>query len=301
MQQFVSARGIAVIISHHRSEQTLKATIQNLRENNLTPCMVVDNSLYTPEEGNPLADLGDDVHVLPIKKQGFGAAINEALNAFLDSGAHADYFMFCTHEILFLDGNVDDMLAELQNHPHVGAVGPLILDEHDHTKIYSAGGTFTPILRLPGHVQHQAPVSDAKPEPYDVEWMDGCCVLLSADSVRATPFDETYVFSFEEADQHLRIRRDGRSLRLVPSVRITQSTNGVAFFNLIRNFYLYRKRNYDPSLAWPGLIAMLLRQLARERNPQPLREFRRAINSARVNMRHVVNTKQGNHPHAPRS
>ena len=66
-------------------------------------------------------------------------------------------------------------------------------------------------------------------EPYDVDWINGCCVLVSADFWRSVGhFDERLTFYYEDHDLCLRARAAGWRLIHVPQAsarhRVAAST-----------------------------------------------------------------------------
>lgn len=275
----LSKRGVGVIISHHRSEDTLFATLDNLREHGLTPCVVVDNSEYGPGE-NPLTELGDDVRLITTSRQGFALAVNDAIATLHEEGSLPEFLIIGTHEVLITAGDVEELLRPLREDDDVAVAGPLVVDRDNPLQIWSAGGEFLPVTGLPVHKHYQKPTCAAPHRPYLVDWIDGCFAAVRSSVMLEYPFDESYVFTFEESDQHNRLRRAGMKVLVVPSVRVSQTTTGVPFFYLTRNFLMLRRKQWSPSAPWPGLMAMLARELYREKSLKPVSTFVRAVKAA---------------------
>lgn len=183
---------------------------------------------------------------------GFARANNRAAAL-----AQGRYLLLLNPDTLVAAGTIDYLLHYLEAHPHVGAVGPRLLN---------ADGTLQlSVERLPSlfrewwrlfHLDRFYPLSHYRPARGELvtrraEVINGACLLLRRDDVPPPGlFDEAYFVYSEETDLCDRLREAGRELHWVPAVavthyggRSTQQAADAMFLELYRNKILFfRKR-----------------------------------------------------------
>lgn len=77
--------------------------------------------------------------------------------------------------------------------------------------------------------------------PYDVEWIEGCCMLVRPDAVAAVGgFDPAYFLYYEEADLCVRLRRAGLRVAAVPTAAVLHPKAGTGY---PPHYYYYMARN----------------------------------------------------------
>lgn len=222
--------------------------------------------------------------VIPLSSEtnlGFARANNRACAV-----ARGRHLLLLNPDTLVPAGTLDHLLAYLNTHPQVGAVGPRLLN--------ADGSLQMSVERLPSlfrewwrlfHLDRLYPVSQyrwpaaASLAPHPVEVINGACLLLRrADLPLPGLFDEDYFVYSEEIDLCDRLRQAGRELHWVPEVAVThfggRSTRQAAeamFLELYRNKVLFfRKRRgrlsaglYKLVLLWAAGTRFLLGQAVR--------------------------------------
>jgi GT2 family glycosyltransferase len=165
----------------------------------------------------------------------------------------------------------DDVAAalfdELAADARTGAVGPVIVYRDEPHGRIGAGGSIDPSsarIRLLPRI--------ASPTPYDADWIEGCCVMLRPEAMRAVAgFDEEYFLYYEEIDLCERLRRAGWRVRVVPSVRVRHPKGAGQpphyYYYMTRNAYRFWAKHFGigtaaaalqavRSTAWLGAIAL---------------------------------------------
>ena len=164
--------------------------------------VVVDNG-SRESEGQRLADeFGPPVTSIRLA---YNAAVVGGYNAAIRWAAEQG----ATHVLLLNNDTVvndPDLLSRLASAatPDVAAVGPILLDEDGQP--YSAGGRTAWMTGSSTHI----PYPVIKNRPYDVEWLDGPCILLSLEAVRRIGgLDPVFSSYFEVVDWCVRAGHAG--------------------------------------------------------------------------------------------
>ena len=214
------------------------------------PTIVVDNASGTGEGARLAAEFGAGVvSVERSENDGVPGGYNAALRWGIDRGA--------THVLLMNnDVHVNDaaLLTKLiaAAAPGVAAVGPVVHDSDG--SVFSAGGLIDWRRGRTGH--RRQPLAPG--EPYEAQWLDGPCLLVSLEAVRRVGglAPEFFMYS-EEVDWCVRARRAGFRLVVQPRAAVTHArgtkrpTMQVRELSL-RNAILFMRRNGG---AWQNLTA----------------------------------------------
>ncbi|HVW79655.1 MAG TPA: glycosyltransferase family 2 protein [Mycobacteriales bacterium] len=197
---------VAAVIVHHRRPDLLGAALDALYAQSVRPrdVVVVDNGDGTAapivsEFGARLLQLDSN--------SGYAAAVNAGL-ATVDPDLHP---LVMTHDCVLRADALERMVERLLSDSSIGVVGPLLgrLDERGH--VWSAGGGFGRIRRLPFHRDAGLPLQELEgPDAVEVEWLDGACLLIRRSAFdSAGPFDESWFLYVEEVEWLQRARRKG--------------------------------------------------------------------------------------------
>jgi GT2 family glycosyltransferase len=230
--------------------------------------IVADNASTDGSVARLAAQFPQVVRVASDINMGFARANNQA-----GAVAGGRYWLLLNPDTLVPAGAIDQLVAYLQAHPRVGAVGPRLLNPD---------GTLQPsVERLPTlvregwrlfHLDRLFPVSQypwqrtAVLIPRPVEVINGACLLVrKADLPPPGLFDEDYFVYSEEIDLCDRLRQAGRELHWVPQVTVThfggRSTHQAAdamFLELYRNKVLFfRKRRGQLAAVVYKLVLLL--------------------------------------------
>ena len=171
---------------------------------------VVDNGSPSHGEAELRAALPAGVEVLRLpKNRGFGGGMNAGMRQVLEDPA-TDSVLFLNNDTRCPPELVGAMRAVLAADPAVGLVG---CDMEG-----AGGGESAPAgYRLGRVFGYPRPCRPGEAPDY----VQASCILLPRDVLEAIGgFDEDYRFFFEDADLSLRVRKLGRSLAIVPGVRI---------------------------------------------------------------------------------
>lgn len=223
---------------------------------------------------------------------GFAGGNNLALRRILSS--QVEVVLLLNNDAVIAEDQVQHLLAELETHPRLGLVGPLLEERRglsspkrfaqaSKEQVVTAGGR--DIARHLG-TRHECPAADlpaliATHRLLDVDYVPGTVALIRADLFRTVGlFDEDYFFSGEMADFCRRALSQGYASAVCPRAWATHAPGGGARATLyryytLRNRFLYIRKFYparsgiNPSrralfaCLWSAVgLAMVARSLA---------------------------------------
>lgn len=228
---------VGAFVLHYRFWPRVCETVDRLLAQSRRPdlVMLVDNG---SDDASPaeIARRYPDVEVLEIaENRGPIAGMNVAVAAMLDRGV--DAVLMTTHELLLAPDALGALVGRMEEDPGVGALGPLIGYLGDEETVFSAGGRLDRRDWHPHHPERGAPMSEWRGRrPRTVEWVDGSCILLRADAVRATGrFFEEFHFLYDEADFLFRLRARGWRVECVPAAVAWQGHGQLSPYIWVRN------------------------------------------------------------------
>lgn len=219
---------VAVVIVHYRGIALTLGALADVPAG--IPVVVVDNS-------------GDAARLRPAVLARPGAVLVES-GANLGFGRGVNLGARHTHASLLLLLNPDAVLSAaalreltrtLRESPGVAAVGPALADRDGH--LHRDGGGWLPsISRALAHAVLGPAAGDrgiwalpSRPEPMEVEWLTGACLLLRRDAFDAVGgFDEAYPLYNEDMDLGARLRGQGWRLVLDARVRVVHGRGASA-------------------------------------------------------------------------
>jgi len=200
--------------------------------------VVVDNGSGTGEGERLAAEFQIAAVTLP-ENGGVPAGYNAAIRWARDQGA--SHVLLCNNDLEFPDPQLVSRLARLAA-TNVAAIGPIV--RNDDGSIWNAGGRFR---RWLGHAQRTRKPWDAA--PYEVDWLDGSCLLVSIDAIcRIGGLAPEFFLYWEETDWSVRARRTGSRLLVDPGASVTHvgwasgSARQTRRYSL-RNSLLFVRRN----------------------------------------------------------
>ena len=157
---------------------------------------------------------------------------------------------------------VEKMVGALQSDSTIAVAGPLLFNSATSgSEIWSAGGRLSNVLKRP---RHHIGVLDPRGAPLDRAWLDGAFTLYVTEVLEQQGLDESYFLYFEETDLHVRLRRIGRRVVVVPGAHASQRSNGIPPRLLGRNLFMFHSKLFSP---WRGRFAVVFeagRALARK-------------------------------------
>ncbi|WP_158855809.1 glycosyltransferase family 2 protein [Lunatibacter salilacus] len=151
---------------------------------------------------------------------GFAEGNNLGIRYALEKGY--DFILLLNNDTEVEPDFLSHLVDYMVEHPdkNLGVVQPLIMFNHDRKTIWSAGGKFHKAsgnsqTLMGGKTNVDLSIS------YPIDWVTGCCMLLTASCIRETGLlNASYFAYFEDVDWSLRIRSLGYSLYLIPKAKV---------------------------------------------------------------------------------
>jgi GT2 family glycosyltransferase len=262
---------IAVILVNWNGYSYTRACLASLEKVEVPKFQVilVDNASAT-REGLKLKEEFPHLHLIEnTENRGFTGGNNAGLRYALDEGFQQ--FLLLNNDTIVNPSFLQEMQSTLVQHPGCGVVQPLILFLDDPTKIWSAGGKWNSFLGNAQTLGDRVPVSSFQMDKTKLDWVTGCCMLLSKEVICTVGLlDEQYFAYFEDVEWSLRIRNAGYSLKLAPKAVIYHEAGAASkkkheegtlsasvFYYHVRNqFYLLRQRRLFAAIPFHGLRFM---------------------------------------------
>jgi len=170
-----------------------------------------------------------EVHLIRNQRnEGFPKANNRALRQ-----CRGKYILFLNPDTVILEGAIDQMVTALEKMPHVGAMGPQIVNLNNEVQ-YDGGRNFPTVFnvflefsRLAKHFPHHRIFGRYRMGAWDhqsdqnVNALDGCCMLIRHDILDDIgSMDEQLFMYLEDMDLCYRIRRKGWAVYYLSRAKI---------------------------------------------------------------------------------
>ena len=259
---------LAAVVVHHRSYQTLGATLAALVSGGVAAdrLLVVDNSEEPDRRTEVEKLLPPGAHAIYCDNSGYGAAVNYGASWHEENTQDWQYLLVSTHESK-PEGNC---LAALRNSlaedPGTAVVGPVLVTGVDGRTFWSQGGYLTKVLGLPRHLGHLAERSGSptSESPRPVSWLDGALLMFRRGVLTQHPIDETYFLYMEETDHHQTLRHHGWMVKVNPQAFAWQHSNGVPPFYMTRNIQVFHAKHGSRFQARASAPYLFARSVARD-------------------------------------
>ncbi|HEY0672861.1 MAG TPA: glycosyltransferase family 2 protein [Longimicrobiales bacterium] len=233
----------AVVLNYNQQAAALQAVAELGRSRDVdVDVLVVDCASAQADRAALQQHVTPDRLLLLPENRGYAGGMNAGIKFWLERAPEVPV-MLVTPDARVAPEVAHGLFAALYTQPDVGVVGPLIVTQ-DMPRRVTAGGS----IDGRGRVQPIAEVTGG--EPYDVDWIDGCCMLLRPEALRAVHgFDEAYFLYYEETDLCVRLRQAGWRVRVVPSVSVLHpkardSAPPHFYYYMARNGYRFRARHF---------------------------------------------------------
>ncbi len=289
---------LALIIVNYNTREDLRRCLRSVEEKvGRLKVVVVDNGSTDGSQSM----VGEEFPWVRLVENpgnpGYSSACNAGLRA-----TEEPYAFILNSDVEFVGRGLEEVLAYLEEHPRVGALGPLVLNSDGSFQMSCR--RFPSMLEnvvhgflgevWPGNpftISYQMRGLDRE-NPCEVDWVSGAAMLLRREAVeKVGGFDESYFMYVEDVDLCWRLRREGYAVVFHPAFRLVhhigrtssqQSTR--MLFEHHRSMFIFFRRRYPGVRGWalmplvlPGLAArflftLLLRRVrgrggARERVP----------------------------------
>ena len=155
------------------------------------------------------------LHGITLLRSGTNSGYIGNVNA-ATSEINSEYLLTLNQDVVVCPGWLDELVTEADKNPHVGIVGPRILDQQ--FKILEAGG----IIFNQAHAAHRGRGSTPEDHRYnfscDVDYVSGCAMLVRTSLWhRLGGLDTQYAPAYyDDVDICLRARKNGWLVRYAP-------------------------------------------------------------------------------------
>ncbi|MGH7477132.1 MAG: glycosyltransferase family 2 protein [Longimicrobiales bacterium] len=247
----------AVILNHNRWRQASRCAEALRRVTDVTLDFVIIDNASADDSARRLAErVGASRVIARTDNTGYAGGMNTGLTHWLAS-CRAPFALVLTEDMEPAPGALAELVRVARADSRAGIVGPVVRYRGQPERILSAGGSVnTGAARV-----EQLTMPDGL-EPYAVDWIDGCCMLLRRELVEQIGgFDERYFIYYEENDLCQRARTAGWRVLVAPAASASHERPPVQsanyFYLMARNRFLFWRKNYDRSSArvFAGLMA----------------------------------------------
>lgn len=245
----------AVVLNYNCADASLRARAELLQSTGCSVQVLVVDCASDAEDRKTLEQAVPAEELLLLdENRGYAGGMNAGINAWLERAPDVPVLLLTPDAHLPPDGAAK-LLNTMNAEPRAGVVGPVVIYSESPRKI-AAGGT----VDARGRVQ---PLRELRADtPHDVDWLDGCCLLLRPEALRqVNGFDEDYFLYYEETDLCLRLRQHGWRVLLVPSVSVLHPKTASSapphyYYYMARNGYRFRARHFGVP-AWRNGLELL--------------------------------------------
>lgn len=195
---------------------------------------------------------------------GFAEGNNVGIHAALQQGF--DAIMLLNNDTV-VPSDLLSMLTSVMNADDaIGAVGPAIVYLHNPEIVWSSGGTIDWKRGVVTASHVDCSIDQLPREPFPVDHMSGCCMLVRADAIRrAGTLDSRFFMYYEETEWCVRLARAGYRLGIDPAARVLHDvtpdthlrSSNIAYF-MTRNHLLFLSVTGTPL---PVRLRVMYRQL----------------------------------------
>lgn len=260
---------LAVILVNYNGEKYNVACIESILANSNAAelkIIVVDNASqddsmrllgekYAGNEQLELIRLDDNY--------GFSYANNVGIDRAKEQGA--DYVMLLNNDTEIMP----DMLSQLwecaKRHPGSVAV-PKIYYSDDRKRLWSAGGSFSPVIKKAGHIGLDETDQGQYDQEREIGFATGCCLWIPMEVIeKAGTLDARFFLYYEDTEYSFRLHRMGIPIYYCPRAvmyhKVGASTRGadsaLCAYYIARNWLLCNRlhlgRRYPLFLAYYAL------------------------------------------------
>jgi len=208
---------LSVIIVNHNAGALLGECVQAVQKQAAREVIVVDNA--STDESLSLLRARVESDVLSIIETGhnlgFAAACNIGVRA-----ATQPFLLFLNPDGIPAPGSLARLLQVLEQHPHAGMVGGLLLNPDGTEQRGGRRAIPTPgrVLMRDDFNLHRTPLPQ---QPTPVEAISGALMLVRREAMEAVgPWDEGYFLHCEDLDWCLRFRQKGWDILFVPDAPV---------------------------------------------------------------------------------
>lgn len=194
-------------------------------------CVVFDNASSDGSVEMVRARFPDAMVVVSPVNIGYGAAANQVFRSH-PAAIKAEVLILSNADIVLLPRAIEELVAELDRHPDVGVVGPLLRNQDGSLQrsCFPVPGSLRWLLDNDAScaLLRHVPVVGRRllrawdhDEPRSVPWVKGAFMAIRRSAYEAVNgFDEAFFMYYEETDLCVRLRRSGWRTRFTPAASV---------------------------------------------------------------------------------
>lgn len=223
-------KDLSIIILNYRTRGLLKQCIRGVEQHNIGvpyEILVVDNASHDGTAEMMRKEFPSCSFIETEINLGFGGGMNRGIRA--SSGR---YVLLLNTDIAVFDHAINDMYAYMESHPHVGLVGPKLINPNGSIQLscyrfpsfWAALWRRSPLGRLPAIKKRlreylMLDFNHATTQP--VEWVLGACMMIRKSALEQVgPFDEHFFLYVEDTDICRRFWEYGWQVHYLASVEM---------------------------------------------------------------------------------
>jgi GT2 family glycosyltransferase len=246
----------AVIVLYYKLGPSVVETIRRVLQQTLKPTkiLVYDNG-SRDDVCRTLADTdldGTVEFVISNTNRGYAGGMNAARRHL---GGDVDYHLLLTHEVWLESDCAERLVTYANRQVKPCIVGPAISRKYT-SDIWSCGGQVDAFGRL----------SHALDPTVQVQWLDGCCLLIP--SRLQQEFEESFFLYVEDVEYCLRARDHGLSVFVTSDARASQDTSTQPIYYECRNTPILWRRQRQPLKLVSTYIRLLLKTALKANSSQ---------------------------------
>jgi GT2 family glycosyltransferase len=211
-------RTVAVVLNYQTARDTVQA-VQTLvaPRSRVAATIVIDNASGDGSVATLRAVLGSTRLIESPQNNGFAAGCNEGIREAMRLGA--DRVLLLNSDARIEPAALGALERALDDNPHVGIVGPMVVERADPQVVQSLGMRYTLATgRMRHHGFGRRCAALRVPALREVDGVSGCAMLVRrAVFEQVGLFFEDYFFGFEDLDLCLRARAAGFATACVGS------------------------------------------------------------------------------------
>jgi len=217
--------------------------------------IVVDNGATEDSEGYFKEIFPSIVYVRSEKNLGFAGGNNLGIQH-----ARGDYLLFLNNDTEITAGFIETLREELDRHPDIGLLSPLILYDEDRRKIQYAG--YTSMNYFTGRNEGIGTMDDDEGQYDRITVETGYChgaamICRKLDLDRVGLMEEHFFLYYEELDWCEQFKRAGLKIGFTGKAKIYHKESmsvgkesPLKTYFMVRNRWLFIRRNAN----WPSVV-----------------------------------------------
>ena len=250
-------RTVAVVLNYRTARETVQAVhTLSASRSPVASTIVVDNASGDESVATLRAELDGATLIEAERNDGFAAGCNQGIRQAMRLGA--DRILLLNSDARLDPDALGALERALDDHSHVGIVGPVVVERADPQIVQSLGmryGVTTGRMRHHGFGRRYD--AQAIPALREVDGVSGCAMLVRrAVFERIGLFFEDYFFGFEDLDLCLRARAAGLATACVGDAVVPHEGNASIgraspqrIYYATRNHLLLAARNSPTELS----------------------------------------------------